>query len=146
MSNAAVETPTGDLPEPQPRHLVSVPVSGWRLPEMTVTDARRLAVALLLEAERIDPAPRDHGRLPYGWTRLSLIVPELETAPVVDLVKDLKRNGLGRARISQELNARELTTQTGGPWHPPAVARLLAVWPLDETRKRWTVPTVQRLL
>lgn len=145
MSNAVVLATDEGPQEPHERHLVSVPGTGWQLPEMTPTDARRLAVALLQQAEEEAPSPPDVGQLPYGWMRLSVIVPSPDMAPVIEKVQELKRAGLGKLRISNELNARGLKTQTGGNWHPNGVMRLLRSWP-QEARKRWTVPTVHRLL
>ncbi len=145
MSNAAALAIPEDPSETEPEETKSVQgVVSW-LPAMTPTDARRLAVALLLEAEEVSPSPPDVGQLPYGWSRLSLVVPTLEAAPVVDLVKSLRRDGMGRGHIAEELNGRGQTTQTGGRWHRTAVLRLERAWP-EEQRRRWTVPTAHRLL
>lgn len=145
MSNAAVLATPDEPTETEAEETKTVQgIVSW-LPAMTPADARRLAVALLLEAEEISPAPKDVGPLPFGWRRLSLIVPTLEDAPVVELVRSLKREGLGRGRIADELNSRGLTTQTGGPWHRTAIARLERIWP-EEQRRRWSVPTAHRLL
>lgn len=145
MSSLAALPIPEEAPGPQAPALVFVPGSGSWLPELTPTDARRLAVSLLGQAEEVSPSPLDVGVLPYGWTRISLIVPSLELAAVVDLARDLRAQGMSYPRIARELKARGLKTQTGGDWHQKAVQRLLKAWPA-ETRKRWTVPTVHRLL
>jgi hypothetical protein len=140
----ALPTPEG-LPDTKGPTLVSPAGTGWQLPEMTPEAARLLAVALLEEAEAQCPAPVDTGLLPFGWKRLSLVVPDVDQAPVVELVRQMRREGAGRGKVAQELNARGLTTQTGGRWHANAVARLERAWSM-ESRRRWTVPTVHRLL
>lgn len=145
MSNLVALATPEDPQEPEPERTTTVEgIASW-LPAMTPADARRLAVALLEQAEEITPGPLDVGQLPYGWKRLSLVVPTLEAAPVVDLVKRLRAEGMNRGRVAEELNRRGLTTQTGGPWHRTAVLRLERSWP-EEQRRRWTVPTAHRLL
>lgn len=143
MGNAARLTAVADVPPESERHLVSVSGTALWLPELTPTDVRRIGVSLLLQAEDRAPAPIDVGMLPYGWTRIAMVVPSLDEADAIDLALNMRRQGRSYQKIADALNALGLTTRSGGPWHGKAVLRLVQAHPYEE-RERWTVPTVHR--
>lgn len=78
-------------------------------------------------------AGRYNGPRPYGWTltgkgkNQQLVVNEAEAMVIRECVRRVLR-GEGIWKIRNDLNARGITTATGGPWQTQTLRRMLLRW------------------
>lgn len=60
-----------------------------------------------------------------GKTKCFTLEPDPETAPVVKLIFELYRDGMGMTRISDKLDAMGIPAPAGGKWVPDTIPRFL---------------------
>jgi DNA invertase Pin-like site-specific DNA recombinase len=69
--------------------------------------------------------------VPFGWKvegegREARFVPDPETAPTVEAIRDLRRSGLTLEAIAQRLNEDGVASPAGAHWHINSVRRVLS--------------------
>jgi DNA invertase Pin-like site-specific DNA recombinase len=69
--------------------------------------------------------------VPFGWKvegegREARFVPDPETAPTVETIRELRRSGLTLQAIAQRLNEDGVASPAGARWHVNSVRRVLA--------------------
>lgn len=72
---------------------------------------------------------------PYGMRKVQIkegkkkcytLEPDPETAPVVKMIFEMYRDGLGMTRICDKLNSMGIKTAAGNEWHPNTLPRILS--------------------
>ena len=72
---------------------------------------------------------------PYGYRKIQIkegkkkcytLEPDPETAPVVKMIFEMYRDGLGAIRICDKLNALGIPAANGGEWHANTIPRFLS--------------------
>lgn len=68
-----------------------------------------------------------YGRPPYGYRAFGgELLPDANEQAVVKKAQRLRRRGLSFREIARELEAGGTHSRTGGRWHPPQIARMIA--------------------